>query len=516
MLNKNKISKVVSISLALATVVSPVCSFAQGTNPVELINAEVKNVTVEDYSVRTYNTGTTVETKDMGQTVEVKVKFNNSVLVKEKAAEDFRVMIAGQDMFNEQVDDKGVVTPVRRVLSVKSNPDNDKEVIMTISIKDDFKGLNAQFNGKLVVKAKGGNLANIVDKQGNPVIWKDIDTVIPTGIKMSTKLVVKGTKESPASVRKKVDSASNVRAMVHINVTSNGQPIFPKTDIYKVGNIITHAHDFANLTTNDYAKQVVTSFNTAIAESEELKGKYIAEWKVDTDEFTIKSLNAIEGEVLDVNLYEWTEKTRPVEPQEPSKPTEPEKPTQPGQEIKFNDIADVSWAIESIESLAKQGIVAGKGDNKFAPKDTVTRAELVKVLASMSGEDLSKYNHSEFIDVGENQWFAKSVVWANANKIVFGSNGKFSPNDKITRQDMAVIIDRYNSVINKKDLPKSTEYAKFADEKAISSYAKDAVISLNQAEIIAGKGHNNFEPKGSATRAEMAKMIHGFLKVSGK
>lgn len=88
--------------------------------------------------------------------------------------------------------------------------------------------------------------------------------------------------------------------------------------------------------------------------------------------------------------------------------------------------------------------INGKGGGKFDPNGQVSRAEFVQILAKLSGEDLNKYATSKFGDVTVDSWYAGAVAWAAANGIVSGiAKDEFAPNAAISRQDMAVIIERY-------------------------------------------------------------------------
>ena len=92
-----------------------------------------------------------------------------------------------------------------------------------------------------------------------------------------------------------------------------------------------------------------------------------------------------------------------------------------------------------------------------------------------------------------------------------GYNGKFNPDTYVSRQDLAVILYRYSDFAGMK-LPVSQVYPGFTDDVDIADYAKEAVQEFFKAQIINGKPGNRFDPKGSATRAEAAAMLHRFLE----
>ena len=167
----------------------------------------------------------------------------------------------------------------------------------------------------------------------------------------------------------------------------------------------------------------------------------------------------------------------------------------------FTDMSGFSWAEEAVNSLFDAGIVSGRGDKKFAPADFVTRAEFVKLLCGVI--DIPEA-FSEFSDVSDTDWFAPYVRRAAAAGIIFGSDGKFNPNNNITRQDMAVIIARALKLEAKGDL-------QFIDSADISAYAQNGVAALAENKIMQG-ADGCFAPKRNATRAEAAMVIYTIYK----
>ncbi len=189
-----------------------------------------------------------------------------------------------------------------------------------------------------------------------------------------------------------------------------------------------------------------------------------------------------------------------TDPSDTDKPDNTQKPS-----AAFTDVS--GWAKEYIDYLSDKGIVNGKTATEFAPNDSITRAEFVKIIAGIAGADVSKASNASFSDVASDAWYAPYVLWAADNGVVTGSDGRFDPSSKITRQDMAVIIARYIDKLSEKKLDTVDERVIFADEASISSYASEAVSVMQQAGIINGKGENSFAPKEHATRAEACKML---------
>ena len=173
--------------------------------------------------------------------------------------------------------------------------------------------------------------------------------------------------------------------------------------------------------------------------------------------------------------------------------------------VVFHDVT--GWYKDSVAYLASRNIIKGKNQGYFMPNDNITRAEFVQILANMSGNDVSKYGHSAFGDVGDKDWFFQAVAWAKDNGVVSGSGGNFNPNAYITREEMAVIIERYVTKVANRRLEVIDNSNKFADEEEIADYAKTAVETMKNSGMIAGKENHTFAPKENATRAEGAKML---------
>lgn len=180
-------------------------------------------------------------------------------------------------------------------------------------------------------------------------------------------------------------------------------------------------------------------------------------------------------------------------------------PTQT-EETVYDDISGVEWAREAIVSLTKSGIVSGKGNNKYAPEDNVTRAEFAKMAVSAFNM-FDENAEADFSDVSRTGWEYKYVASAVKNNIINGvGGGRFNGGENITREDIAAICLR---ILNAKGIAvKDGNTGVFEDENDIAEYAKDAVAALNAEGVLNGKGDNKFCPKHYATRAEAAKIIY--------
>lgn len=175
----------------------------------------------------------------------------------------------------------------------------------------------------------------------------------------------------------------------------------------------------------------------------------------------------------------------------------------------FTDVRESDWFYEAVKYANQKGLVAGTSATTFSPQVTMTRGMMVTILWNYTGKPQT--GNAVFTDVADGAWYAGAVNWAAANGIVSGyGNGLFGPNDEITRQQMAVILHNYTKFINL-ELPKKRIGA-FVDDAQISTWAKKAVDAMYAAEILNGKGNNDFDPQGRATRAQVVAMMRNFLE----
>ena len=174
----------------------------------------------------------------------------------------------------------------------------------------------------------------------------------------------------------------------------------------------------------------------------------------------------------------------------------------------FKDIGDVLWAKEAIEALYDEGIITGTSEGVFSPNDPVTREQFVTMIVRAFG--FKEGAKISFNDVRESDWFYPYINAAYNNNVAKGFGEDFGVGYEITRQDMAVMV--YNIIVNRgMELNFKSETAEFSDGDMIASYAKDAVVALKKAGIINGMGNGCFEPSGKSTRAQAAVVIYSVL-----
>ena len=179
----------------------------------------------------------------------------------------------------------------------------------------------------------------------------------------------------------------------------------------------------------------------------------------------------------------------------------------------FADIG-THWAKEDIAFVANRGLLSGTSKTTFSPNTAMTRGMFVTALGRLANADVSGYEKSSFTDVKSDSYHMGYVEWANKNNIVKGiGDGKFAPDQSITREQMAVILQSYAKAIGF-TLPKVYAENTFADSAKIGAYAKDAVKQMQMAGIISGKNSNLFDPPGTATRAEVSAVLRRFVELA--
>lgn len=178
----------------------------------------------------------------------------------------------------------------------------------------------------------------------------------------------------------------------------------------------------------------------------------------------------------------------------------------------FTDITG-HWAADNILFVASRGLLSGTSDTTFSPNTGMTRGMFVTALGRLAGINPDSYNTGKFTDVKADAYYAPYVNWAAQTGIVEGVTAiTFAPDTNINREQMAVIMANYAKKLGY-DLPRTLKAVTFADNANISSWAKDAVRAMQQAGILAGKNGNKFDPKGTATRAEVATVLRRFVEI---
>ena len=177
------------------------------------------------------------------------------------------------------------------------------------------------------------------------------------------------------------------------------------------------------------------------------------------------------------------------------------------QSVVFSDLAGYDWAKNAIEKLYKKGILAGVGNEQFAPGELITREQMAKIICTafkMSGTDAE---YTAFNDMDSAKWYAPYVKAVSEIGIMNGiGDNHFGIGQPVTRQDFAVIISR---LLNTSQIDDNLSFTDF-DE--ISDYAKQSVLQLASKNIITGFSDGSFKGKQPCTRAQAAVIIDRALE----
>ncbi|MDD4389263.1 MAG: S-layer homology domain-containing protein [Eubacteriales bacterium] len=181
--------------------------------------------------------------------------------------------------------------------------------------------------------------------------------------------------------------------------------------------------------------------------------------------------------------------------------------------FKFTDI-NGHWAKDDILFVANRGLMTGTGATTFSPNGSMTRGMFVTALGRLADADISIYKQSSFTDVKADAYYRGYIEWGVKNNILVGiGGGKFDPDGLVTREQMAVIMDRYATAIGFK-LPEVHAQNTFADNTKIGAWAAPSVKRIQMAGIIQGKGNNLYDPQGTATRAEVSAVMRRFVELA--
>ena len=172
------------------------------------------------------------------------------------------------------------------------------------------------------------------------------------------------------------------------------------------------------------------------------------------------------------------------------------------------------WAKDFIDYVVGRGLLDGSRENKFYPNEKMTRGMLVTALGKLAGVNVKKYETNSFTDVQNESFYHPYIEWAYSKGVVYGiGDGTFAPDKSITREEMAVIFERYAKVMGCK-IPVTREASVYEDKEQIGTEYGESVKAMQQAGIMMGIDGNKFNPKGNATRAEVSAMLSRYIKLT--
>ena len=184
----------------------------------------------------------------------------------------------------------------------------------------------------------------------------------------------------------------------------------------------------------------------------------------------------------------------------------------PGTDVNpFTDISEKDWFYGDVMFVYENGLMLGTSKTLFSPHGTAMRGMMATILWRMEGSPVPKGKNS-FTDVEAGKWYADAITWTAENGIFAGyGKDKFGPDDPITREQLAAIFYRYADYKGY-DLTVKGDLDKFKDADKITDYAKTAMQWAVGSGLVKGKSGNLLDPQGTATRAEIAAMLHRFIE----
>ena len=183
----------------------------------------------------------------------------------------------------------------------------------------------------------------------------------------------------------------------------------------------------------------------------------------------------------------------------------------------FADVTPKKWFYKDVKEAVARGLFNGVSTTEFAPDTAMERGMLVTVIYRMEGSPSVDGIENPFTDVGNKKYYADAVKWAYKNGIVNGmTETEFAPTGKITREQLAAILCRYESYKNGSigDIDTAGAKGMFADWSDVSSYAKKSLAWAYEKGLVNGIANGstlNVQPQGNATRAQVAAILVRYL-----
>ena len=177
----------------------------------------------------------------------------------------------------------------------------------------------------------------------------------------------------------------------------------------------------------------------------------------------------------------------------------------------YTDVDPNEWYIDYIDFVIANGLMIGTSATTFEPNTRLSRAMMVQILYNMEGKPETG-DEAIFSDVAADSWYFAAVTWSYENEIVFGyDDGRFGPDDQITREQMVTIFYRYAEAKGY-DVSISASIDAFEDAGDVSDWAVPAMEWAVGTGLIIGRDAAHIAPKDTATRAEVATIVTRFVK----
>lgn len=173
------------------------------------------------------------------------------------------------------------------------------------------------------------------------------------------------------------------------------------------------------------------------------------------------------------------------------------------------DVNPGDWYYGYVTYVDQKGIMTGYADGRFGPGDDLTRGQFATILYRMEGSPKAPFD-GKFPDVRPDAFYAGPIAWASQSKAITGyDNGNFGPDDRITREQVATILHRYQTQVKAGDGTARGDLNAFPDAAKVSPFAKDGILWSLGSKLITGD-QGNVNPQGNASRAQIAAILQRF------
>lgn len=179
--------------------------------------------------------------------------------------------------------------------------------------------------------------------------------------------------------------------------------------------------------------------------------------------------------------------------------------------LPFTDVTKADWYYGDVAYAYENGLIQGTSDTTFDALLSTTRGMIASILWRLEGKPVVNFALN-FPDVAEGMYYTEAVRWSVANDIFEGyDNGNFGPNDSITREQLAAILYRY-AIYKGYDVSvgEDTNILSYPDVASVGEWAIPAMQWACGAGLISGDENGNLNPKGEASRAVLAAILHRF------
>ncbi len=178
-------------------------------------------------------------------------------------------------------------------------------------------------------------------------------------------------------------------------------------------------------------------------------------------------------------------------------------------ELPFRDVSKRDWYYDDVVYVYRKGYMDGMSSTRFGGELNTTRGQIVTILWRLTGEPRAT-KRNPFTDVSSSQYYYDAISWAYDAGVVDGFDAyTFKPDQNVTREQLAAILYRYAKYMNL-STSGSAYLAKYRDADKIANWAYDAMAWANYRGLINGTSATRIDPKGYATRAQIAAILHRF------